>query len=195
MTTIAAIIHRGRLAVGSDGATNWSGQHTSLSTPKMVKWDDGTIVAVSGQRRAHMVISRLAGKHIEPLEIEHVWSVVKAALIGDGFSFSAPAEGGAAGCGCSFIIALGDELWECDGAGGRSRFGPGEPVGVGTGSPEAVGALAALISSTPSISAELAVAKAVGIGIRYDSASGGDPLVFSRPVNGGTISSKLGSKE
>lgn len=193
MTTVAAIMMGGRVAVGSDGACIWGGSVTTRRAQKIVFWDNGVIVGASGEGRVVQVLRKIRGA---PLDPEELWDAIKVALKEDGFVFGLAdgAAQGAPNCGCSFIFAIEDRLWEVDGSGGIRAFPEGRAAVIGSGGAEACGALDAVDELRPGMRADDAVHLAVDIGKARDQSSGGDTYVVGRAygdteVKGGWVES------
>ena len=170
MTTIAAIKINGQVSVAADGASNWAGLVSDDMSQKITCWDNGVIVACAGEGRAKNVFSNMGQPPNHP---EGAWQAIKLALTNDGFVFSAQGEPGAPNCACSFIFVIKGQIWLVDGAGGMRPAQDGEPVAIGSGRREAIGAMRGALRVDTSLAAWQVVNLAVDVGKAVDVNSGG----------------------
>ncbi len=195
MTTIAALKRNGRIAVAADGAAVWGGAITTQRCRKILHWENGAMVAASGDARVlrlleHAIPGDLAAQAaIDDKDPEHLWQAIKLLLIGDGVVFALPDshEQGVTTCGSSFIFVIGENLYEVDGSG---WWRPDDRAVLGSGCAEAYGALEAISQLGFGVSPECALEMAISIAKQADIPTGGDTLIVSRPIFGGQITER-----
>lgn len=187
MTTIVAVIKDGTIAMAADGRVDAGDCTVSLHTRKIMHWGGGLIIGQSGELRARDIVEALDLD--DGLSAEEVWQKIRTAFLLDGFVFANPpdAQWGSPGCGCSFIFAIGATLWRVTGDGGMVACAEGEPCAIGAGSPEAIGAMVALIGYSPAMTAKNTVIAAVEIVKRYDASTDGGTYVATREASGSDV--------